>query len=54
MWRAGFGRGFGPVVRQTAEWRNETTWTKSNKSKEASNWMTLRTGKDTIIWRRKL
>jgi hypothetical protein len=20
MWRAGFGRGFGPVVRQTAEW----------------------------------
>jgi len=23
MWRAGFGRGFGPVVRQTAEWMNE-------------------------------
>jgi hypothetical protein len=22
MWRAGFGRGFGPVVRQTAEWMN--------------------------------
>jgi len=20
MWRAGFGRGFGPVVRQTAKW----------------------------------
>jgi hypothetical protein len=23
MWRARFGRGFGPVVRQTAEWMNE-------------------------------
>ena len=23
MWRAGFGRGFGPVVRQTAEWMKE-------------------------------
>ena len=23
MWRAGFGRGFGPVVRQNAEWMNE-------------------------------
>jgi hypothetical protein len=23
MWRAGFGRGFGPVVRQTAKWMNE-------------------------------
>jgi hypothetical protein len=23
MWRAGFGRVFGPVVRQTAEWMNE-------------------------------
>jgi hypothetical protein len=22
MWRAGFGRGFGPVVRQTAKWMN--------------------------------
>jgi hypothetical protein len=22
MWRAGFGRGFGPVVRQTTEWMN--------------------------------
>jgi hypothetical protein len=22
MWRAGFGRGLGPVVRQTAEWMN--------------------------------
>ena len=22
VWRAGFGRGFGPVVRQTAEWMN--------------------------------
>jgi hypothetical protein len=23
MWRAGFGRGFGPVVRQTAKWMDE-------------------------------
>jgi hypothetical protein len=23
MWRAGFGRGFGPVVRQTTKWMNE-------------------------------
>jgi len=23
VWRAGFGRGFGPVVRQTAKWMNE-------------------------------
>jgi hypothetical protein len=23
MWRAGFGRGFGPVLRQTAKWMNE-------------------------------
>jgi len=23
MWRARFGSGFGPVVRQTAEWINE-------------------------------
>jgi hypothetical protein len=23
VWRAGFGRGFGPVVRQTAKWINE-------------------------------
>jgi hypothetical protein len=23
MWRAGFGRCFGPVVRQTAKWMNE-------------------------------
>jgi hypothetical protein len=23
MWRAGLGRGFGPVVRQTAKWTNE-------------------------------
>jgi hypothetical protein len=23
MWRARFGRGFGPVVRQTTEWMNE-------------------------------
>jgi len=22
MWRAGFGIGFGPVVRQTAKWMN--------------------------------
>jgi hypothetical protein len=22
VWRAGFGRGFGPVVRQTAKWMN--------------------------------
>jgi len=22
MWRAGFGRGFGPVVRQTTKWIN--------------------------------
>jgi hypothetical protein len=22
MWRTGFGRGFGPVVRQTAKWMN--------------------------------
>jgi hypothetical protein len=23
VWRAGFGRGFGPVVRQTAKWMEE-------------------------------
>jgi hypothetical protein len=23
MWRAGFGRGFGPVVKQTAKWMNK-------------------------------
>jgi hypothetical protein len=23
MWRARFGRGFGPYVRQTAKWMNE-------------------------------
>jgi hypothetical protein len=23
MWRARFGRGFGPVVRQTTKWMNE-------------------------------
>jgi hypothetical protein len=26
MWRAGFGRGFGPVVRQTAKCMNERMW----------------------------
>jgi len=25
MWRARFGRGFGPVVRQTAKWMNSQT-----------------------------
>jgi hypothetical protein len=25
MWRAGFGRGFGPVVRQTAKWMSPVT-----------------------------
>jgi hypothetical protein len=24
MWRAGFERGFGPVVRQTTKWMNES------------------------------
>jgi hypothetical protein len=27
VWRAGFGRGFGPVVRQTAKWINEPSVT---------------------------
>jgi hypothetical protein len=27
MWRAGFGSGFGPVVRQTAKWTNESRFT---------------------------
>ena len=26
MWRAGFGRGFGPVVRQTTKWINECVY----------------------------
>jgi hypothetical protein len=26
MWRARFGKGFGPVVRQTAKWMNEVTY----------------------------
>ena len=26
MWRARFGRGFGPVVRQTTKWMNEVTY----------------------------
>ena len=30
MWRARFGRGFGPVVRQTAEWMNKRTNCLSN------------------------
>jgi hypothetical protein len=25
-WRGRFGRGFGPVVRQTAKWMDETWW----------------------------
>jgi len=29
VWRAGFGTGFGPVVRQTAKLMN-TTWTERN------------------------
>jgi hypothetical protein len=28
MWRAGFGRGFGPVVRETAKCMNEVKWAK--------------------------
>jgi hypothetical protein len=30
MWRAGFGRGFGPVVRQTAKWMNISGVTTTN------------------------
>ena len=26
VWRAGFGRGFGPVVRQTTKWMNSGLW----------------------------
>ena len=26
VWRARFGRGFGPVVRQTAKWNDEMAW----------------------------
>jgi hypothetical protein len=41
VWRAGFGRGFGPVVRQTGKWmnerlsswsRDEVFWTVRNKT----------------------
>ena len=31
MWSAGFGRGFGPVVRQTTKWTNEVTVTKTTR-----------------------
>jgi len=36
MWRAHFGRGFGPVVRQTTKWMNEylrKVWFKKEKNK---------------------
>jgi len=44
MWRAHFGRGFGPVIRQTAEWMNE--WMNycmyyTEKLKEFSNWILI-------------
>jgi len=38
MWSASFGRGFGPVVRQTAKWMNEETmveWEKQMKIKQS-------------------
>ena len=38
MWRAGFGRGFGPVVRQTAEWMNENVFKILELSTLTSEW----------------
>ena len=34
MWRARFGRGFGPVVRQTTKWMNEWMSTKKQTGKD--------------------
>jgi len=40
IWRAGFGRGYGPVVRQTTEWMNE--WIQYNFSSwyGTTKWLT--------------
>jgi hypothetical protein len=46
MWRAGFGRGFGPVVRQTAKGMNEYIYIYIYVE---NYWMTLRKGGDTLI-----
>jgi hypothetical protein len=32
LWRTGFGRGYGPVVRQTTEWMNTLPRRKRNAS----------------------
>jgi hypothetical protein len=44
MVRAGFGRGLGPVVRQTAKWMNIR---KDEEEDVGSYWMTFRKGGDT-------
>jgi hypothetical protein len=54
--RTRFGRGYGPVVRQTAEWMNEVLgfvpvyWNKKGSNgvaKEKVSWITLRRFEDT-------
>jgi hypothetical protein len=35
-WRAGFGRGFGPVVRQTAKWMYRENWWGNVKGRDHS------------------
>jgi hypothetical protein len=37
MWRAGFGRGFGRVVRQTAKWMNVVTKSKQTVSLKSTD-----------------
>ena len=45
VWRNCFGGGFGPVVRQSTEWMDEYIYIYIY----TCNWMTLRTGEDTLI-----
>jgi hypothetical protein len=46
VWRTGFGRGFGPVVRQTDIWINIR---KDEEEDVGSYWMNLRKVEDAHI-----
>jgi hypothetical protein len=35
LWRTRFGRGYGPVVRQTAEWMKDAIFKRDNYGKNA-------------------
>jgi hypothetical protein len=39
---------------KTSYWRKDKGGDRSDKEDVRSYWMTLRTGEDTVIWRRKL